>query len=49
MWYACKRKKNECMHLVGKPDGKKPLETLGHRWYDVIKIDIKDIGWDGVD
>jgi hypothetical protein len=42
------KRNNECRHLVGKPDGKKPLETLGHRWYD-IKIDIKDIGWDGVD
>jgi len=28
MWLACKSEKNECRHLVGEPEGKKPLETL---------------------
>ena len=47
---TCMRKrKSECRHLVGEPEGKKSLETFEHRWYDVIKIDIKDIGWDGMD
>jgi hypothetical protein len=25
---------------VGKPDGKRALEILRHRWYDNIKMDL---------
>jgi hypothetical protein len=35
--------------LVGKPEGKSPLETLRHRWVDKIMIDFGDSGWGGVD
>jgi hypothetical protein len=31
--------------LVGKPDGKRPLR----RWVDNIKMDLRDIGWGGMD
>jgi hypothetical protein len=31
--------------LVGKPEGKKPLERPRHRWEDGIKIDLREIGW----
>jgi hypothetical protein len=30
--------------LVGKPEGKKPLGRLRHRWVDNIKMDLRDIG-----
>jgi hypothetical protein len=33
---------------VGKPEGKRPLERLRHRWED-IKIDLREIGWIVVD
>jgi hypothetical protein len=35
--------------LVGKPKGKRPLGRPRRRWVDNIKIDLRGIGWDGVD
>jgi hypothetical protein len=35
--------------LVGKPEGKKPLGRPRCRWVDTIKMDFREIGWDGVD
>jgi hypothetical protein len=34
---------------VGKPEGKKPLGRPRRRWVDNIKMDHREIGWDGVD
>jgi hypothetical protein len=34
--------------LAGKPEGKK-LGRPRRRWVINIKIDLKDIGWDGMD
>jgi hypothetical protein len=33
--------------LVGKPEGKRPLGR--RRWVDNIKMDLREIGWNGVD
>jgi hypothetical protein len=35
--------------LAGKPEGKRPLGRLRRRWVDNIKMDLREIGWDGVD
>jgi hypothetical protein len=35
--------------LVGKSEGKRPLERHIHRWEESIKIDLMDTGWEGVD
>jgi hypothetical protein len=35
--------------LVGKPEGKIPLRRPRRRWVDNIKMDLREIGWDGVD
>jgi hypothetical protein len=35
--------------LVGKPEGKRPLGRPRRKWVDNIKIDLKEIGWDGMD
>jgi hypothetical protein len=35
--------------LVGKPEGGRPLGRLRHRWEDNIKMDLREVGWDGVD
>jgi hypothetical protein len=35
--------------LVGKPEGKRPLGTPRRRWVDNIQMDLREIGWDGVD
>jgi hypothetical protein len=34
--------------LVGKPEGKTPLERPRCRWQDRIKMDLKEIGWGGM-
>jgi hypothetical protein len=34
---------------VGKPEGKKPLGRPRHRWVDNIKMDLREIGWEGMD
>jgi hypothetical protein len=35
--------------LVGNPEGKRPLETPGRRWIIIIKMDLREIGWDGME
>jgi hypothetical protein len=35
--------------LVGKPEGRSPLERPRRRWEDIIKIDILGGGWRGKD
>jgi hypothetical protein len=35
--------------LVAKSEGKRPLGRLRRRWVDDIKIDLREIGWDGMD
>jgi hypothetical protein len=34
--------------LVVKPGGKRPLGRLRHRWEN-IKLDLQEVGWEGVD
>jgi hypothetical protein len=42
-------KRNAYRILVGKPEGKLPMERLRRRWVDNIKMDLREIGRDGVD
>jgi hypothetical protein len=42
-------KRNAYELLVGKPEGKRPLETLRHRWVDNISMDLGEIGLGGGD
>jgi hypothetical protein len=35
--------------LVGKPEGNRLLQGPRRRWMNSIKIDLRGIGWDGVD
>jgi hypothetical protein len=35
--------------LVGKPEGKRPLGRPRRWWVDNIKMDLREIGWDGED
>jgi hypothetical protein len=34
---------------VGQLEGKRPLGKPRRRWVDNIKLDLRRIGWDGVD
>jgi hypothetical protein len=35
--------------LAGKPEGKRPLGRPRRRWVDNIKMDVREIGLDGMD
>jgi len=35
--------------LIGKPEGKRPLRKHRSTWEDNIKIDLREIRWEGVD
>jgi hypothetical protein len=41
-------KRNAYRILVGKPEGKRELGRR-RRWTNSIKIDLREIGWDGLD
>jgi hypothetical protein len=45
MW----KKRNVYRILVGKPEGKIPLGRPTHRWEDNVKMDLREIGWGGMD
>jgi hypothetical protein len=52
MAMACKRngeKRNVYRILVGKPEGKRPLVGPRRRLVDIIKIDLREIGWGSMD
>jgi len=34
--------------VVGKHEGKRPLGRYKHRWEDNIRMDLREIGWEGV-
>jgi hypothetical protein len=34
--------------LGGKPEWKGPLVRLKRRWEDNLRMDLKEIGWEGV-
>jgi hypothetical protein len=42
-------KMNAYRVLLGKPEGRRPLGRPRRRWVNNIKMDLRDIGWDGVD
>jgi hypothetical protein len=35
--------------LVGKREGKRPLGRPRRMWLDNIEMDLREIGWDGMD
>jgi hypothetical protein len=42
-------RRNAYRILVGKPEGRRPLGRPRRRWVDNIKMNFRQIGWDGVD
>jgi hypothetical protein len=42
-------KRNAYRLLVGKPEGKRPLERPRRRWVDNIRMDLGEVGWVDVD
>jgi hypothetical protein len=35
--------------LVGNPEGRSPLGIPRRRWEDNIKMDLREVGWGGID
>jgi len=31
--------------LMGRPEGRRPRGRPRHRWWDDVKIDLKEVGW----
>jgi hypothetical protein len=42
-------KRNAYRILVGNSEGKRPLGRPSRRWVDNIKMDLREIRWDGMD
>jgi hypothetical protein len=42
-------KRNACTILVGNPERNRPVGRPRRRWVDNIKMDHREIGWDGMD
>jgi hypothetical protein len=42
-------KRNVYRIFVGKPERKRPVGRSRRRWEDNDKIDLREIGWDGMD
>jgi hypothetical protein len=42
-------KRNAYRILVGKLQGMRPLGRPRHKWLNNIKMDLKEIGWGGMD
>jgi len=40
---------NEHSISVGKPEGKRLIGSPKRRWEDRIRMDVMEIGWEGVD
>jgi hypothetical protein len=41
--------KRNAYRMVGRREGKRPLGRPRRRWVDNIKMDLRDIGWNGID
>jgi hypothetical protein len=50
-WHVARMGENRNAYriLVGEPEGKRPLGRPRLRWVDSIKVDLREIGWGGMD
>jgi hypothetical protein len=42
-------KRDACRLLVGKPEGRRPLGRPRHRWVDIIRVELGEVGCGNVD
>jgi hypothetical protein len=38
-----------CRVLVGKPEGRRPVERSRSRWEDNNTVGLEEVGWGGMD
>jgi hypothetical protein len=48
MWHVWGKNINTYRVLVGGPEEKRALGRPRHRWKGNSKLDLKEIGWEGV-
>jgi hypothetical protein len=50
-WYVARivKKMNAYRILVEKPEGNRPLVRQSRGWVNNIKMNLREIGWDGLD
>ena len=50
-WHVARKGERRGVYrvLVGKPEGKRPLERPRRRWEDNIKMDLQEVGCGGMD
>jgi hypothetical protein len=50
-WHVARMgvRRNTYRILVGMPEGKRRLGRPRRRWVDNIKMNLREIGWDGMD
>jgi hypothetical protein len=41
-------RRNAYRTSVGNPEGRRPLGRPRRKWVDNIKMDLREIGWDGM-
>jgi hypothetical protein len=41
--------RSACNNLVGKPESKRPFGRHRHRWKGNVRLDLREIGWEGMD
>jgi hypothetical protein len=49
MWNAWERREKYTGFWWGRPEGRRPLRRPRHRWEDGIKMDLREIGLEGVE
>ena len=49
MWRVWGEKRGVYRVLVGKPEGKRPLGRPRRRWEENIKMELQEVGCEGVD
>jgi hypothetical protein len=42
-------KRNAYRILLGKPEVRRPLGRLRNRWEETITMDLREVGWGGMD
>jgi hypothetical protein len=47
--HVAQLRRNACRILVGMPEGKRPQGRPKHRWVGNIEMDLREIGWVGMD
>jgi hypothetical protein len=35
--------------FMGKPEGKRPIESPRRKWQDNINMNLREMGWDGME